>query len=123
MSQISKLLRDVEDGGLLFWCPGCDGAHLIKHGAGAGPRWSWNGDVNKPTFTPSVLVNSTKLTELGELQRQAWTRLGYPKLETPLDSKPTVCHSFVTDGRIQFLTDCTHSLVGKTVDLQEWDAL
>ena len=29
------------------------------------------------------------------------------------------CHSFVTDGRIQFLADCTHPLAGQTVDLPE----
>ena len=27
------------------------------------------------------------------------------------------CHSFVTDGRIQFLSDSTHVLAGQTVDL------
>jgi hypothetical protein len=30
-----------------------------------------------------------------------------------------VCHSFVTDGRIQFLSDCTHELAGQTVDLPD----
>lgn len=35
---------------------------------------------------------------------------------------PFVCHSFVTDGRIQFLSDCTHSLAGQTVDLPEMPA-
>jgi hypothetical protein len=34
--------------------------------------------------------------------------------------KCSVCHSFVTDGRIQFLGDCTHALAGQTVDLPEW---
>jgi hypothetical protein len=34
--------------------------------------------------------------------------------------QPVVCHSFVTDGRIQFLEDCTHELAGQTVDLPEW---
>jgi hypothetical protein len=33
-----------------------------------------------------------------------------------------VCHSFVTDGRIQFLNDCTHPLAGQTVDIPEWPA-
>ncbi|MNJ76318.1 hypothetical protein D3C77_735750 [compost metagenome] len=33
-----------------------------------------------------------------------------------------VCHSFVTDGRSQYLTDCTHALAGQTVDLPEWEA-
>ncbi|WP_241754456.1 hypothetical protein [Cupriavidus basilensis] len=31
-----------------------------------------------------------------------------------------VCHSFVTDGRIQFLGDCTHALAGQTVPLAEF---
>ena len=30
---------------------------------------------------------------------------------------PEVCHSFITDGRIQFLNDCTHALAGHTVPL------
>jgi hypothetical protein len=32
---------------------------------------------------------------------------------------PNVCHSFVTDGRIQFLTDSNHALAGQTVDLPD----
>ena len=32
-----------------------------------------------------------------------------------------ICHSFVTDGRIQFLGDCTHKLAGQTVDLPDWE--
>ena len=31
-----------------------------------------------------------------------------------------VCHSFVTDGRIRFLGDCTHALKGQTVPIPEW---
>lgn len=102
MSQLSRLLRDVEGGGLMFWCPGCDGAHMIRHGAGPGPRWTWNGDAERPTFTPSVLVS-------------------YNGADAGIDgAPPAVCHSFVTDGRIQFLSDSTHRLAGQTVDLGKW---
>jgi len=59
------------------------------------PCWTWNGSTEKPTFKPSVL------TEGGD---------GRPR-----------CHSFITDGKIQFLNDCTHELAGKTVDLLEVD--
>ena len=31
----------------------------------------------------------------------------------------TYCHSFVTDGRIQYLDDCTHELRGQTIDLPD----
>lgn len=118
MSQLSRVLRDTTDNGLMFWCPGCDGAHRIQHGAGTGPRWGWNGDVDKPTFTPSVLLRSEMWMppvtpkNLDEWKRQPWE-------QTKVAS---VCHSFVTDGRIQFLSDCTHALAGQTVDLPDWDA-
>jgi hypothetical protein len=107
MSRQSKVLRHSNDNALTFWCPGCDGAHAIQHGAGAGPRWGWNGSTDSPTFTPSILVrypaNPDAIEEFKEWRTQR------------------VCHSFVTDGRIQFLDDCTHALAGQTVDLPEWE--
>lgn len=36
---------------VMFWCPGCNRAHSIKIGV-----WQFNGDVEKPTFSPSVLA-------------------------------------------------------------------
>ena len=30
------------------------------------------------------------------------------------------CHSFVTDGKIRFLNDCTHEMAGETVDLEKF---
>lgn len=124
MSQLSKKLRDSEGNGLSFWCPGCKLAHRIQHGAGAGPRWGWNGDVEKPTFTPSVLVTGRDFTPKGEADYEAWYAAGCPKnadgsLHT-FESADATCHSFVTDGRIQFLSDCTHALAGQTVDLPDW---
>lgn len=95
-----------------FWCPGCDEVHGIVHGAGN--AWTWNGDLELPTFTPSILIRGNQ-----------WPRDEYPeyyKSRHP-DVAPggdTVCHSFVNDGRIQFLGDCTHALAGQTVDLPEW---
>ena len=115
MGQLSSKLRDSVDNGLMFWCPGCNQAHQIKHGNGAGPRWGWNGNADKPTFTPSVLV--TGVRPLTDEQHAAWMG-GAPLPE----AQPMVCHTFVTDGRIQFLGDCTHALAGQTVDLPDWPA-
>lgn len=84
---------------LRFHCPGCNSHHHVQHGSEIGPNWGWNGSLEKPTFTPSVLV-----TYEGS---DAGTN-GAP---------PAVCHSFVTDGRIQFLGDCTHAMAGQTLDL------
>lgn len=70
-------------------CPGCDFIHTVNV-SGDGVSWQFNGDTARPTFTPSILI------------RNAY-----------------VCHSFVTDGKIAFLGDCTHHLSGQTVDLPE----
>lgn len=98
--------------GVNFFCPGCGIVHSIKY-APAG--WSFNGDFEKPTITPSVLVQGHRLTrdETGK-----WSG-GYEK-DASGKPIPEVCHSFVTAGRIQFLGDSTHALAGQTVDLPPW---
>ena len=69
---------------------------VIQYGTRDGtPCWTWNGDTSKPTLRPSIL-----------------TRL-------PTSDGDVVCHSFVQDGRIRFLDDCTHDLAGQEVDLLE----
>lgn len=83
--------------------------HGIRFGGNA---WAWNGDAEKPTFTPSVLVRGKRRMTQDEYQRV----MGGEKIDLP----NTVCHSFVTDGRIQFLGDCTHCLANQTIDLPEW---
>lgn len=97
-----------------FWCPGCDEAHGITY---EGPQpWEWNRDLERPTFSPSILV--------GGIQ---WNAEVYPYFQRRRDRHPNVpvggrivCHSFVKEGRIQFLGDSTHTLSGQTVDLPEW---
>lgn len=87
----------------MFWCPGCDGAHMVSVGEGPGPQWEYNGLPETPTWRPSILVTYNG--------RDAGVG-GAP---------PAICHSFVTDGKIQFLDDCTHALAGQTVELPDFD--
>lgn len=101
----------------LFHCPGCNEGHAVTD------SWSFNGDFDRPAFSPSIKVSGTRLTEKGEQQYQEWVDSGHSKLAEPLDSIPTICHSYVKDGRIQFLSDCTHPLVRQTVDLPDIDEL
>ena len=119
MSALSPILRDAEGGRLTFWCPGCNHAHGIAHGAGPGPRWTWNGDVNKPTFSPSIAVTSG-CSVAGYDGQGCWCTYYAEHPEEEQDFKCGVCHSFVVDGRIQFLNDCTHALAGQTVDLPQF---
>jgi hypothetical protein len=95
--------------------------HGIIVGRAEHPCWGWNGDVNKPTFTPSILCTGRRFTKKGEAEYQAWYDAGCSKPAPQFDAADTVCHSYVTDGRIRFLDDCTHHLKGQTVDLPEWE--
>lgn len=65
------------------------------------PNWTWNGNVDMPTVKPSVL-----------------TKGGTYEGETYIEH---VCHSWINDGKVQFLGDCTHELAGQTVDLLDVD--
>lgn len=120
---MSKLIDQSDDGGLWFWCPGCETQHRIQHGEGSGPRWTWNGSVDAPTFQPSINIVYAVLSETARATNAAfWVDHGryMTREELPCDVR-NVCHSFVTDGRIQYLADCTHALAGQTVDLPRFD--
>ena len=87
--------------GYRFECPGCDSPHVIPTKP-TERGWDFNGDEERPTFAPSILVHPH-----GILHHDG--SVG----QSPL------CHSFVRNGRIEYLGDCTHSLAGQTVDLPE----
>lgn len=116
------LLRIIEGGQLGFWCPGCDCMHAISTGPNG---WKFNGDYQKPTFTPSILVASGHYTsdfaerKLKDPTHGCWCTFKeqHPGITT---FECCRCHSFVTDGQIQFLPDSTHHLSGKTVALEPY---
>jgi hypothetical protein len=84
--------------------------------------WAFNGDYGKPTFSPSVLVRWTRMTEKGRADWRAWLDAGTPRpAPASFDHINMVCHSFVTDGQIRFLADSTHALAGTTVALEPSD--
>ncbi len=72
-----------------FHCPGCGYSHGYHV-----PRWTWNGSLDKPTFTPSLMVNASHSSQ---------------------------CHLNITDGKIIFHGDCRHALAGQTVDIPDWE--
>lgn len=82
------------EGGYNAYCPGCETYHLFDG------RWQFNGDFNKPTFTPSLVVNESESTLLSTGVQ---------------DGR---CHSFVTDGVWRFLVDSTHELRGRKVEMR-----
>jgi Family of unknown function (DUF6527) len=91
-------IRDYGGGCWVFHCPGCGHDHPFHTDPNGHPTrqsWTWNGSIDAPTFMPSLLVF------------------------TDLPSKR--CHSYVKDGKIQFLNDCFHALKGQTVEIPDWD--
>lgn len=75
-----------------FICPGCGGDwHFVSLN-----RWSFSGSLESPTLSPSVVTTVESA------------------------AKPnTRCHLFITDGKIRYLSDCTHSLAGQAIELPE----
>lgn len=125
MGQISSKLRtwgNPENGeeGVIFFCPGCKSPHTIRT-RGNGAAWGWNGNADRPTFTPSVLVTWQEPEALGD--RERLNQQIEDRRAGRIDKIPQAercCHSFVTDGLIQFLGDSTHELAGQTVELADW---
>jgi hypothetical protein len=102
MSNKGQILTDQDESmaTFVFDCPACKFPHSlqIRDDKARRPSWEWNGSLTAPTFNPSLLV-------------------------TMRPDRSSVCHSFIADGKIQFLEDCTHDLAGQTVELlehEEW---
>lgn len=92
MPKVLKLTnQDGSHGGWLAECPACGFGHLFD------PRWKFNGDVERPTFEPSMLVHAN-----------------------PRSGPPSVrCHSFLRDGVWEYLGDCQHEMAGQRVPVPE----
>lgn len=75
------------------YCPACKSAHSFDVG-----RWQFNGSMDKPTFSPSMLVT--------------WSRKDSPNGP---DIEMGRCHSFLRDGVWQFLGDCKHDMKNQNV--------
>lgn len=94
---------------LLFWCPGCDDVHrIVFWKADGGPVWEWDGNIEAPTVSPSILMNGTQWEPSFSF---------YKPSHDVAPGGPIVCHSFLKAGRWEFLSDCTHTLAGQTVDM------
>ena len=58
-------------------------------------RWTWNGSVDKPTFTPSMNISAG------------------PYKDADFDIPLSRCHYILTNGVINFCNDSTHALKGQ----------
>lgn len=84
-----------------YRCPGCESfadSYLTRHHVPYNEvgAWTFNRDLERPTLSPSILSNAGSISHM-----------------------VPICHHFVQDGRIQYLSDCTHAMAGQTIDLPE----
>lgn len=99
---ISPKFQETQPGSMFWFCPGCDTLHPIYVNTPdrKGPKWDWNGSLENPTFSPSFLTQ--------------WNQ----------GDEKFVCHTFIREGKVEYLSDCTHELKGTTINLpdipEEW---
>lgn len=75
-----------------YWCQGCECLHLVNVKADVRPAWQWDGNVEKPTLSPSIRTFYS-------------ARDGQPE--------STRCHHFLRGGVIEYLNDSAeHALRG-----------
>lgn len=119
MARLSAKLRSIEGGRLAYWCQGCNSAHQVSV-AGPGAVWGWNGNVEAPTFTPSVLVTSGHFVSSHKPGDKCWCTYAAEHPGRPVSFRCQRCHTFIRGGMVEFLGDCSHAYAGKTEPLPDW---
>lgn len=85
-----------------FYCPGCKHEHVYTIQPD-GISWQFNGNMDSPTFSPSLLNTMMVKNEKTDAY----------------DVEKERCHLFVRDGKIVYCSDCKHELAGQTIELPE----
>jgi hypothetical protein len=96
--------RYTTGGHLAHWCPACKELHeiAVERPFNNGARWTFNGSYELPTFTPSMNI-----------------RIGpYPD-GSKKAGKMDICHYFLREGQLIYLSDCTHALAGQTIPVPD----
>lgn len=91
--------------GWMIQCRACQWHEFPKRPTAKGDSWTFNGDLVRPTFSPSM----------NESQNPP-DHPGYNP-----DVKSSRCHFVVTNGEIDYCPDCSHELRGK-MPLEPWPA-
>lgn len=101
---LSKKLIQSTVGRYLHWCPGCKSRHIINTDKpnDVGAIWVFDGDVENPTFTPSVHIHAP----------------GYKSGDSYMPRR-TVCHYILSAGILNFCSDSGHTLAGEVIPLPD----
>jgi predicted RNA-binding Zn-ribbon protein involved in translation (DUF1610 family) len=120
MAKVRSYKANGEHYGWEFRCPGCGETHLVDQ------SWTFNGDVECPTFSPSLLLRGGHFAyDLPMPEKDScWCTYNAKQIEKGEEPAPFECrrcHSFVREGKIEFLSDSSHALAGQTVEIPDWD--
>jgi hypothetical protein len=110
----------VVDKSVVFFCVGCNLEHAVNIDVTKNPKWVFNFNLNTPTLKPSVDIKSCNPDLSPELEEEYDRISVLPNGRNLVLNDPrfrTVCHSFIENGKIRYLPDCTHSYAGQTVEL------
>lgn len=120
-----------------FFCPGCKCGHAVWVSRSSGPRWTFNGNMEKPTFKPSLLITH-EWDDCSKVPEEGWTdwqenpahkgticegtksREVKPEFKHLIVHHREVCHVIVTDGILNYCGDSTHEFAGKSIPMQEF---
>lgn len=75
-----------------------------------GHQWEFNGDLNKPTFKPSIKETAGTYVP------------GYKPHHDNLDfikRHSYICHFVITNGMIEYCSDCTHEYARQKLELPD----
>lgn len=107
MGQASKFLRKTERG-YAHWCQACKEMHPLPS------SWTFNGNVDCPTFSPSFKHEGLKTVKD---ENGKWT--GEWVLDANGNGIPEICHYILTDGIVHYCGDCTHDFKNRSVPIAE----
>lgn len=98
LHKVEKNDEGQEGPDFMFWCPACQCGHGVwttQPNGHTGAVWEFNGNFESPTISPSLLIHHGK------------------------DGKE-ICHVVVSLGILNYCSDCTHSMAGKSIPMEEF---
>lgn len=115
MAKIKEIEISNGHNKLRFICPGCNEEHQITR------SWDFDGNFEQPTISPSIKVTFEYSSELNNKKaKEFFLKKGrFPtRKELPYDIKQ-ICHSYIKNGKIEYLGNCHHKLKNQTIDLPQ----
>lgn len=96
------VVKKIETG-IALWCPACSDYHHLSD------LWTWDKNEEFPTINPSIKVMGKQWEKESPFYKPAFIDVPYAGI--------TVCHSYVKNGKWEYLPDSNHTLSGQTVSV------